>query len=196
MKLELHIITPVSRPYFLPEVARSIKSAFHEIQPIWYCSFDNGIAIPDPLPEDGWRLGYWGPTKGKGIYGNNCRNTVLDMFSSGWIYFLDDDNLIHPRLESVFLAALQQYPQAQWFVFHQVLLDGRFYLRATDQPRFGHIDTGQCVLRRELIGEDRFQLDEYAADGLLYTRLSEKCRPVAIPEIATYYNALRWYWST
>ncbi|GIW59045.1 MAG: hypothetical protein KatS3mg087_0111 [Patescibacteria group bacterium] len=186
--LELHIITPVSRPHLLPQIADSIREGFKQIKPVWYCCFDKNIPIVDkPL---GINIAYWDAVKESGCWGYNCRNQILNLFKSGWVYFLDDDNLIHPNMEEVFLRALEAYPECRWFVFRQIRSSGDIYLYETDQPRLGTIDMGQCILDRELIGGLQFE-NKYAADGVFYEQLAQRYKPIAISEAAVYYNALR-----
>ena len=53
-----------------------------------------------------------------------------------------------------------------------------------------HIDTAMFVVDRALIGNSRFQVEEYAADGLFAQEVFEKHpgKHVYIPEVAAYYN--------
>jgi len=187
--IDLHIITPISRPENIAVIADNLSSVCKELKPIWYCCFDAGVKIPKQ--PRGITYGFWGKAKKKSFSGNSSRNQMLDLFQSGWTYFLDDDNLLHPNFEKHFLAALQEHPDAQWFIFDQVRKDGSLYLEATPQPIVNHVDSGQCVLKRELIGSLRFIEHYYAADGVLYTSLLLESEPIVIKKIATYYNALR-----
>jgi len=187
--MELNIITPVSRPENIGIISENLLTVCKEIKPIWYCCFDKGVPLPKK-PEN-ITFGFWGNARKKSFFGNSSKNQMLEMFESGWVYFLDDDNLLHPDFEKCFLEAVEQYPSYHWFIFDQIRKDGSLYLEATSRPSINHVDTGQCVVRREAIGILRFKENEYAADGILYTKLLAKEIPIAIRKTATYYNALR-----
>ncbi len=189
--LELNIVTPVSRPYFLPYIEQDFIKHFKEIRPTWYCIFDVGFRVA-PLPIKPINVGCWESNIRPNGYGGGARNIALDKIKEGWIFFLDDDNTIHPDFESVFLGALKDYPDGEWFVFEQVLPDGRTYLKATDKPRIGRIDMGQCVVKRQAIGNLRMAIDRYDADGYFYEALAKTVKPIAIPKPAVFYNALRY----
>jgi len=187
---ELNVITPVSRPQLLPRIEKDLRERFSRIRPVWYCVFDSGIYVP-PLPVRDISVGFWGSTHVPNSFGGPARNRMLDIIKDGWVYFLDDDNTIHPSFEEAFLEAIKSYPRADWFIFNQVRADGTLYLPATETPKVNHVDTGQCVLRRERIGNLRFNSEVYYADGLFYETLALSGPPVAISKDATYYNALR-----
>jgi len=116
---------------------------------------------------------------------------LLDLIHDGWVYFLDDDNIIHENFEKAFTSAVDKYPQSQWFCFIQVRKNGEVYLQPTDSPCVGNIDSGQVVLTRALIGNSRFPLHSYAADGELFISLTKCAKPTKIAEVAAYYNYLR-----
>ena len=163
----------------------------------WWVIFDRNVADLPARPPD-LPLGYWDyGQESDSVGGYSLRNECLEKIDSGWIYFLDDDNLIHPHLEIVFLLARRSFPAAQWFIFRQVRPDGTIYLRPQVPPRVNAVDIGQCVLRRDLMKNTGEPIPPWsfehhpAADGLLYERLSQDVAPIALDLEATYYNALR-----
>lgn len=133
--LNLHIITPVSRPQNLDKIAKTLLP----IQPAcWHCGVDPRrverlpkLAFQPPFTVDlfmGQNPGEWG---------NGLRNEALDRIpadADAWIYFLDDDNGMHPQFRQIAEEALQRYPDARWLIFRQIFRDGRLYLPATVKP--------------------------------------------------------------
>mgnify|MGYP003735106721 CR=1 FL=1 len=153
------------------------------------------LRSPCPPRAPAWGLAgivFWGPGPSRpGAVGYPQRNFALDQIPGGWIYFLDDDNLIHPALEKTFQQALDQHPQADWFLFRQVRPDGVLYLAPHCPPRVGLVDVGQGIIRREAFGAARFEEDRYDADGRLFEQLAGTTTPRCIDQVAAYYNALR-----
>lgn len=195
--MDLHVITPVSRPENLPAIGYSLRTGFATIAWTWWVVFDRAIPKLPPRPRD-IPIAFWdfGP-ESHAIGGYSLRNHALEKIYSGWLYFLDDDNLIHPHLEMTFLFASRSYREGQWFIFRQLRPDGTIYLRPRCPPRVNAVDIGQCVLRRDLVtptGEPvppwRFGCHR-AADGVFFERLGQIIPAVCLDVEATYYNALR-----
>src|ERR1700722_16799221 len=86
------------------------------------------------------------------------KNLCLEVIKEGWVYFLDDDNLVPPNFEETLLKAIKDHPLALAFIFNQTLRDGTPRLRATDwRGQFGTIDCGQFVIKSVAIGPTRFR---------------------------------------
>lgn len=185
--MKLHIITPVSRPWNLVAIGQSIAERIKRMEVYWHCAIDKGCKATKPdFPF--LTTFVEGP---KSFFGNQLRNLLLDLVQDGWVYFLDDDNVLHENFENAAFHAVECNPDANWFCFIQVRRDGRVYLNPTDSPQVGNIDMGQVVIRRSFINNFRFPENSYAADGELFILLSKFEKPVIIREIATYYNYLR-----
>ncbi len=187
----LHIVTPVSRPWNLAALDESLRRGIRRTPYAWWVVFDVARTTIPPRPI--WcDAAYWGPGDGRtGAVGYPQRNWALDRIDDGWVYFLDDDNLIHPDMERVWEESLQAHPDADWFVFRQVRRDGTTYLPPHCPPRVGRIDVGQGIMKRERIGRMRFPADRYDADGALFERLALDRGPCCVDHAAAYYNALR-----
>ena len=101
--MKLSIITPCSRPHNLPIIYNSILS-LNTDNVEWLVIFDsdeidNRIMMYQeniPIRLFNIRRGY-----GKG---GTQRNYGLDYCSGDWIYYLDDDNLIHSELYNKILS--------------------------------------------------------------------------------------------
>ena len=165
----LTIITPCSRPQNLPAMAESIKPGRSMFDVIWMVVFDNGECK-------------------ESINGGHQRNCALDAITDGWVYFLDDDTIIHPDFFSELAKA-----NTSAVAFEQDL--GTWIRKvAQSEMRVCHIDMGQVVIRRELIGNTRFIVDQHIEDGLFIESIY-KSNPNAwlfIDKPLCYYNKLRW----
>jgi len=187
----LHIVTPVSRTENLPRHGYSLEAGLRAPPFAWWCLFDERFG-PVPLRPPWSQVHYWGPGPGQaGAVGYAARNWAIERIAGGWVYFLDDDNLIHPEFEDALIEARRLHPQAGWFLFDQVAADGTLLREAQCPPSVGHVDLGQAVIRRDVLQGFRFQEDRYDADGELFARLAQKIPPVCVHRNATFYNALR-----
>lgn len=194
----LNIVTAVSRPHNIKLIAHNIRSVITQCEVRWYLIFDSR-KVEEFVPEDCY---YYDFIPGD-ISGAPQKNKALDLINDGWVYFLDDDNLMHKEFESYFLEKIKikrsiykndikQQGDIQCVVFNQLLADGS--LRAgVNQKNGSSVDCGQFVVNREIIGNQRFNLDFYASDGVffkeIYNRHKEKI--IFVDEPFTYYNAIK-----
>ena len=177
--MKLHIITPCSRPENLAEVATSINipSASYT----WHIVFDRPKEnVPASLipPK---AIAYY-HTNPQSKAGNAQRNFILDKLSDGYIYFLDDDTTMHPNLYQK-VSTLHN----DFIHFDQVFPDGKKRIGGT--VKVNHIDTGSVVVDRKIIGNIRFKIERYDADGYLWEQVFRNAQtPVYIPEPLSIYN--------
>ena len=191
----LNIVTAASRPYNIKLITDNIKSVITKCEVRWYLIFDNR-KVEEFTPKD---CHYYDFIPGD-ISGAPQKNKALDLIDSGWVYFLDDDNLMHEEYESCFLKkikikrgvyknGIKQQGNIQGVVFNQ-LSNGS--LRAN--PKNGSlVDCGQFTVEREIIGNQRFNLDFYASDGVFFEEIYNKHKEKIIfaDEPFTYYNAIK-----
>jgi hypothetical protein len=90
----INIITPCSRPENLHKISKSIN--FPKENYRWIVVFDS-LTLPDKniIPEN---CEYYLHKDPNSISGNGQRNFALNLVKTGYIYFNDDDTLIHPEL--------------------------------------------------------------------------------------------------
>lgn len=196
MKPRLNIITPCSRDYNLQALYNSIveANAKGNFDVSWYIVVDR-VKLP--------RLGYIQIPIGKltsivkagegGSFGNRLRNMALDIISSGWVMFLDDDNMVHPEMLDVLWYHTTKYEGAHAFIFNtSVGPNGKEHVRTRmDGIAPDHIDTAQFVVSRHLIGEERWDETAYNADGIFITDLYKRGKETFVLIDGTvYYNAL------
>jgi hypothetical protein len=95
--VEINIVTPCSRPENLEVIHASIKSTLHDVNWLWLVCFD-GSVVKDHTPKEMERTKFFRVTNEKSKSGNAQRNYCLELINSGWVYFLDDDTVMHGGL--------------------------------------------------------------------------------------------------
>lgn len=108
-------------------------------------------------------------TNENGLSGNPQRNIALDReVDADFIYFLDDDNIVHPNLFRTVAPLLKE----KAIVVNQVFKTGARRLWADRSQMFvGGIDTAQLVLPRKMIGDTRWEPWNYCADGVFFSSI-------------------------
>lgn len=178
----LYVITPVSRPNNLLTIAKSIPE---EVK--WCIVYDVGIKENPAIDEEYADFIYRADKKS--CWGHTCRNYALDnlpLQDGDWLYYLDDDNLFHPKLMDVVACELEDE-----YSFIAMLQSYR------GKPRFEHVeiakgrlDMGACLYNWKWCKTERWT-SEYEQD-FNYTDRCRRHAPVKILYVvATYYNELR-----
>jgi Methyltransferase domain len=169
----LYVITPVTRAGNLQRIAITIASLRKWFRVRWE------VVFSDRLHPDWW--GGWE------------RNEALrGIPDHAWVWFLDDDNVVHPDFAAALAGAIARYPDAAGFVFDQILTNGSLRLAATASPVCGEIDTAMFVLRRGAISNARWG-DGYTTDWAFFRTVIDRLGPgqvIAVPGTQVYYNAL------
>jgi hypothetical protein len=181
------IVTACSRPDNLEAILSSIIAANPPKDLIWIVYWDLAV---NPEVNSKKLVGhrdiqifYTSYVAGSG-WGHAARNKWLDLNVQGWIYFLDDDNLLHPDFFKVVLENIQR----------KVLLIGQqqFWTQERKPGRsVCSVDLAQLVFQRECVGDLKFNL-HYEADGEFIERLTAVVPYKMIDTVASYYNRLRW----
>jgi hypothetical protein len=181
----ISIITACSRPQNLDLLKESITFPCD-----WYIIYDSEKI--ERIFEEGWIHTY--NLKG-GVSGYNQKNYGLSLVDGGWVYFLDDDNVLHPKFFDLFSIYTKLYPEKSAFVFNQQCSpdekDVRWAIPSNVQTY--KIDQAQWIVKRELIGFYRFG-DRYESDGDFITTLHEQhsTRFGYLLTVMSYYNYLKW----
>jgi len=127
-------------------------------------------------------------------WGNAQRNFALEQIQDGFVYVLDDDNLMHPDFYSVTSGILNDYPAIECIFYSQVI-NKTHSVRAVnpDTIRVNFIDQAQFLISRKLIGDLIYE-HRYEADGVfiekLYAASDKKIFYFYNDKAITYYNAL------
>lgn len=182
----LNIVTPCSRVQNLPMVARNVM----EIpcgNRMWWVVVDSVFPVKIPA-RNAWEI----PDEvmfihdPASIVGHAQRNRALDSINEGHVYFLDDDTILHPDLWET-VKNLDDY---DFIHFNQVFKNGG--RRIGGEVAVDRIDSGSAIVSRELIGETRWIVGRYNADGYFLTECFKKAKnPLYIDRDLSYYNYLR-----
>lgn len=185
---KITLITPCSRPENLHKVAASID--FTKVQ-TWFIVHDarpgrggSPTRVFDPA-EFPSVVELW--CDAPGTAGHPARNMVLERVHKGLVYFVDDDNAVHPR----FWDLVDTFEPGKIYSFDMEYRDG--HVLRGNIARVGHIDTAQVVFDAGLVGSLRFRADKYEADGLFFEALigSHPDLWQYKPGVHAFYNRLR-----
>ncbi len=178
---KLTIITPCTRIQNLSLIATSLQTIPKEKRR-WIIVFDNDN-IPSILPEE---CEAYCIQDENSIVGNAQRNYALNLVTEGHVYFVDDDACIHPDLWKFIKNA-----SADIISFKQGWKNGGVRL-AGDIIGINHIDSHNFIVSKECIGDIRWEINEYAADGIFAEECYRKAKTTMyIPVILSIYNSLR-----
>jgi len=113
-----------------------------------------------------------------------------------WLYFLDDDTLLHPDFLDTIIPLLESNSDKSAIIFDQENKDGSMRLFANiNQVKVCHIDMGQYIVNLSKLPSDlRFKEDDYCADGIFIEELFKRVGPeqfIVINKTLSTYNKLR-----
>lgn len=179
--MELTIITPCTRPHFLSQLYDSIN--FDKITQ-WIIIYDVSRGEKIETKFDGNPKILELKCETPGVSGGTQRNAGLEITEDGFIYFLDDDNIIHPEFWNIF----DTVESDKFYTFNCVAAINGSILYG-NQCRYGTIDTSMYLVPRKIIGDIRWN-NEYGADGIFIEDIYEKNKDKLcyINKVAAYYN--------
>jgi glycosyltransferase involved in cell wall biosynthesis len=128
-------------------------------------------------------------------HGHQMVNNVIDEIESGWVYVLDDDNIIHHDFFNSILDIITDNKKIEGIIFDQKIGGVDFTkqdlrLSSPDDVKVGKIDMAQFLLKRDLIGISRIPRGHYVGDGMFIEKLfnenTEKF--IFINKVLCYYN--------
>jgi hypothetical protein len=198
------IITPCSRPQNLVLVARSM---FWPHVLVWIIAHMPGTDISlsaKTLARHGYgsKILHLGPQNASsankfspGRYGNGLRNLALQHLPEPrnyFVYFLDDDNLMHPHLWRI-LPALDVAKPRVYTVDSRYTRDVVKILKGS-RCKVGFIDTAQLLIAARLLTDVKvatWKAERYDADGVFAMGLCRKYGTTYIPLTLAHYNALK-----
>lgn len=192
----LNIITRCTRTKNLLQIKDSIfKNVSIEVK--WYLIFDTS-SIKDidanllsKIQDKNTIIKYYNGFSGD--YGHNLINITIDEIESGWIYILDDDNILHENfIDNLIPHFTSNY---QGIIFSQFVGGKDFTgLNVRDaipeNIKVQKIDMAQFILKRELIANKRLKTFEYKADGYFIEELYKENpdKFLILNEVLSYYN--------
>jgi glycosyltransferase involved in cell wall biosynthesis len=198
---KFNIVTRCTRPQFLKTVKESIfKTIKFDIK--WWVVFDTRV-IKDIDAEFLSELQSIGGTplffEGvEGDFAHTLLSKTIDLIEDGFIYFLDDDNILHEDFWDEMSKAIKENPDKRGFIFHQKIGGKDFTGQdiregKPENTKVRHIDMAQFVLSRDLIGEVRFVPNDYIADGYFIEKIYRQSPDdfFFIDKVLCYYNELK-----
>ena len=203
----LYIITPCSRPEYLQRVRATLSDEHQWVWIIVYTSKPTAWTFPSvPFIHEVWP-GIKPTDVDEAVdelqtFGNPERNYGISLVEhqNGYVYFLDDDNGIHPafweRIYPLLLplsaaaAAAAAAGVYDFITFDQERAPGWVF----PGPRavLYKIDTAMYVTQRALIGDTRWRTIRYNADGFFAQAMAKKARHhLYINCTCSFYNMLK-----
>ena len=179
---KLILITPCSRPKNLEKLYKSIQ--FDKIA-LWCIIYDTRH-IPFIKHFNNNPKIIELECKDDGTAGHQIRNMALNIITEGIIYFLDDDNIMHP----FFWNLVDHFKYGNLYTFNLLYQSGQILYGNNPIPK--KIDTSQYVFDRKLVDNIRFDINTYCADGIFINTIYENNKPNSFHfnYIAAYYNWL------
>jgi hypothetical protein len=179
----LTIITPSYRQHNLTKLYNSLK----------FDKIDKWIIVYDTSQNRRYKKLYEGNPKimevecNAGISGNPQRNYGIDLVKDGFIYFLDDDNIVHPNFWSI----VDSLDVKHFYTFDQ-LRDKNGKIFFGKNFKRGSIDTAMFIVHKKHIGEIRWVENDYGADYIFINQILNKNNDshIYISSIGCYYNYL------
>ncbi len=181
--IPVSIVTPCSRPNNLHQLTLTIPENCE-----WIIVVDGNSS--DGIPADiRARPNVATYHVEGGLEGSAQRNLALRNARGQYVYFLDDDNIIHPRY---FQEVMPLLDGTRVIVVNQIWADGERHVVAAPPVRVGNVDTGQVILPLDLAREFEWRTNVKHADGDYFSRIWEKYsdRFVFVHKDLTYYNYL------
>jgi hypothetical protein len=192
----ISIVTAVSRPENLQRLHESIATALgtHPVDVTWIIIFNAGPHEPIFFPASRFDIErhFFGEPN---TFGLLQKNHGIAQVRDGWYYLLDDDNILHPRFFEALLPAIDANPGKQAFVFGQQRWDRWGNLKAAaENMEPNKIDNSMFLVRRDFIGDERYNLEQVGIEDYFFFRKLFDKNPstfVFLDEVLAFYNFLR-----
>lgn len=178
----LNIITPCSRPQNLIKISESINIPKENYR--WIVVFDmDELPAKELIPNNCEIYLHRNPNS---KVGHSQRNFALELINYGHVYMNDDDTIIHPGLwENI------KNLNNDFITFNQSSSDGTPRL-ISGNVEVGKIDSHNFIVSRDLIGETKWIVEKYDADGYFAKECYSKCKSfIVIDKFLSIYNYLR-----
>jgi hypothetical protein len=126
------------------------------------------------------------------VSGNSQRNCGMKVVEDGFVYFLDDDNIIHPNFWKIVVDLDSHF----FYTFDQLrfIKGNDHHILYGDVIKLSKIDTAQFIVHKNHVGDVEWQKDKYCADGYFICDIlnNNKLQHKYINQVAAYYNYLTW----
>ena len=178
---KITIITPSYRTTNIHKLYKSIDFDYIDE---WIIVYDGNKITKNPnLFENNKNIKEY-LYKGNGISGNPQRNFALNMIKNKdtYIYYLDDDNIIHPDLYRL----LNIIHDEMFYTFNQ------YYKLKGNNPTVYNIDTAMFLIHYNLCKDIKWIPDKYEADGYYIQECynKNKDKHIFVNNDLCYYNKI------
>jgi uncharacterized membrane protein YvbJ len=189
MKKNLYIVTPATRLENLELIHKSIDWSYVTK---WIVVYDKKIISKNPfLFRDKPNVIELLNLSKKSIRGSVQRNAGIEYLlknknNKGFIYFLDDDNIVHPKFYNIYSS----FKQEKIYTFNQQVKIR--HIRLGNKFNLYHIDTAMFVVNLSLIKNIRWKMKIHETDYYFIKKClkTNKNRYVHINKVGCYYNYL------
>jgi glycosyltransferase involved in cell wall biosynthesis len=201
----LHIITRCSRLNNIIKVGESLPTKDGKLQVQWHVIFDStrlkdiDAEILGRLQEEYNAKLYFEFSQGGDYLYPQMNKIIIDNIQEGWIYSLDDDNILHEKLFDNFeaLVGFCEAEKSIGIVFNQHVA-GKDFTRVDvryakpENMKVRSIDLAQFILHRSVFNDFDFK-GGYDADGKFIERVYESNPDgfLFIDKILSHYNYLQ-----
>lgn len=189
-KVNVVVYTPCSRPNNLEAMHKSIvKSCGDKFE--WIVCFDSSDVPHDKVTGNTIYLNVKNAASRSGNAQRNAciEHAIANCDTSSWMYCLDDDNIMH---ENLYAELMAQPDDVDMVVFQQLHHNGKKRIGASEVIGVGQNDTANFAVRLRTIGDVRWVLDKYEADGMFAFDVSQNAKNIVrIHKPLCYYNYLR-----
>jgi len=204
----VNVVTALSRPENIPVILEGMEEAveWSDVEVLWVIVLDAHRRLPPKVLDrldrargvrvlkaayPGWPARYGIPQKNMGI--DLCRN--------GFLYILDDDNIVHPDLFRELGDAFKRHPGKLAFAFGQRRWD-RYgdMMPAPERMGIGKIDNSMFVVHTRLVGSERYNGNLAGWEDYYFFKGLHDAHPdafVILGRYLAYYNYLSHHpWRT
>lgn len=193
--MKLHILTRCTRFQNLIFIRDSIL--FNEFDITWHILFDVSrlkeipVDLLQNLQSDNIKLHFINGNGDDYLY-PQCGELASKL--DGWIYLLDDDNIIHEDFCSILEKSIEDNPNKEIFIVSQ-RVDGKDFTgleireAKPENTKYQGVDVGQILFHHSVFKEYQFT-GHYAGDGFLIDKIYGDKPDVFfwINEVLSYYN--------
>lgn len=197
--IKFNIVTRCTRIKDLATVQASID--IHQgVNKTWHIIFDNAaiesieLSLLRRLQDTGAKLYFSKGGRETMLFPEAC--DIVRTFDPSYIFFLDDDNTLHPKYFNRVSQVIEENPDKKIIVTEQ-LVDGKDFTGLKIRPigpkhtKVQHIDTAQMTIHTSVF--DRYSIGKnYTADGDFAEEVFNE-HPEwfhYLPEVLSYYNRL------
>jgi hypothetical protein len=193
--IKITIITPCSRPYNLDKIYESLNFDYIDE---WIIVYD--AKVVNPLQEKfksntyAHKIKEFIYTEDNCSWGNAQRNYGMSVVKNNdtYIYFLDDDNIIHSNLYN-FLARVESPATDKDKKIYTFIQNNQGHFSTGDRLYVGGLDTALFLIHIDLCKDIKWDISRHEADAIFFLTCynNNKDKHIYIEEELCYYNYLR-----